>query len=143
MLSNITDEPARGWRKHWFVKNFLVELPIIGGFFHTQNIPQMLNHAAKSTAMIVGGAVGMMSVPRSEQDSMVTEMAMQTLAMAAGMTASAVAYNGLYHAGRMVYQYKHVTTATQSEPQPPQALLETDTVRSDGNLSSSRKVEQN
>lgn len=44
-----------GWRGYWFVKNILSELLNLWRSFYTKSIFQILNHAGKSTTVLVGG----------------------------------------------------------------------------------------
>lgn len=95
----------KDWRHHWFVKNVLAEIPIIGGFFHTAKVPHALHHAGKSAAMLIGGTYGMMFglLKKADTDTMATSVAKNTTNMALGMMAGTILYNGLVGIGRKIY----------------------------------------
>lgn len=101
-----SEQTKKGWRNNWLVKNVLTEIPIIGAIFHSDNIPHVLHHAGKSTAMLVGGTTGMMLdiIKSDEADSMVVGMTKATTNMAIGMMAGNVAYNVLFSIGNKAYQ---------------------------------------
>ena len=93
--SNV-DEPKTGWRNNWFVKNVLAEIPIIGGFFESNDIKQCLYQAGKSTAMLAGGTTGMivdMLIQKGKIEDMTLSMTVTTANMAVGMAAGSIAYN--------------------------------------------------
>lgn len=94
------------WRSNWFVRNILSELPIIGAFFHTGNIPRAIHHAAKSTAMIAGGSTAMMLqiIPKDMQDDMTTNITKDITNMAIGMTLGSIAVNIVYSTGNTISQ---------------------------------------
>ena len=104
----------KGWRGNWFVKNILAELPIVGAYFHTQNIPHALHHAGKSAAMLVGGMAGMVIEGANADSTHNTtggshRLAKATASMALGMSLGNMAYNTLYSAGSTAYYHYHKT----------------------------------
>ena len=103
---SVRDE-EQGWRGHWFVRNILSELPIIGGFFHTSKVSHGLHYAGKSAAMLVGGTAGMIIanvIPTGEtHESMAVSMTKMTASMAVGMSVGTMAYNTFVSVGSKVY----------------------------------------
>lgn len=115
----------KGWRSNWFVKNILAEIPIIGGFFHSADIPHALHYAGKSAAMLAGGSIGMMLeiLKKSDTDTMTTRMAKDTTNMAMGMALGNIAYNTLYSIGSSIC-CKNSENPKAVVPSPKQTLVE-------------------
>ena len=109
----------QGWRGNWFVKNILAELPIIGAFFHTREIPHMLHHAGKSASMLIGGAIGMMLEPieTEKNDDLALRMTKTTTNMAIGMSLGNMTYNSIYSLGNTLY-YRLKKTREQEQTRP-------------------------
>lgn len=101
-----TNQNSGTWRKHWFVANVLVEIPIIGSFFKKKNLPDALHAAGKCAAALAGSTVAMMTILVPEDsDSMNEKMCKATASMAIGMTTAKVAYNCAYNGATMLHQY--------------------------------------
>lgn len=108
MANNSSQETGMENQPHWFVKYVLAEIPIIGSFFIAKSLPQALNQAGKSTAMLVGATTGMiLNVVSSETetDSMALRMTKMTANMAVGMAGGNIIYNGLSNGGEILYRY--------------------------------------
>lgn len=87
-LIPITQESPQSWKQNWFVKNIIVEFPIIGDFFHDDpSILDSIKRAGKTTSMLVGGSFGMMLhfIPMSEKEDMAAHAAKNSFNMAIGM----------------------------------------------------------
>ncbi len=108
-----TNTPAtrpimRGQNQNWFVKNVIVEFPIIGDFFHEDpNASTTLKRVGHSTSMLVGGSIGMMVdfISKSENDNMTAKIMKSSVNMAIGMWIVTVTYNTFTYLGYAVYQY--------------------------------------
>lgn len=96
------------WRDYWFVKSVLRELPIVGGFFASEKVGEMLYHAGHSAAMIGGGTFGMMfnaiATPQ-ETDDRATVMAKMTANMIVGSTLTTMTYNSIIDYAILNYRY--------------------------------------
>lgn len=105
-LLSARKENNKSWKKNWVVKNIIVEFPIIGDFFHEGlSITDSLKRAGKSTAMLVGGSIGMMLEPIPMlNDNMATHITKSTLNMAIGMWVAVSAYNTVLSLGNLAYQ---------------------------------------
>ena len=115
-------EKNKNWKQNWFVKNVIVEVPIIGDFFHDDlSVLCSIKRAGKSTAMLLGGSVGMMLdfIPASPNDNMATHIAKNSVNMAIGMGAAAITHNIVFSLGEVIYQC--VATPHRS-PQETQGL---------------------
>ena len=94
------------WKQNWFVKNIIVEFPIIGDFFYDDiSILDALRRGGKSTSMLLGGSVGMMLnfIPMSEKEDMAVKMAKSSINMAIGMWIATSAYNTILSLAHMGY----------------------------------------
>lgn len=101
-LLPFTAEKPTTWRQNWFVKNIIVEFPIVGGFFYNDvSIFNSIKRAGKSTFMLVGGSVGMMLnfIPTSEHEDMATMIAKGSFNMAVGMWIATSTYNTILSLG--------------------------------------------
>ena len=114
-MNHAREPENQGWRRHWFVKNILAELPLIGGFFLTDNLPRALHYTGKSVAMLAGGAAGMMleTIKTTTTDSMGVRMTKATTNMAIGMSLGNMTYNTL-HSLSMTAYYRYYQTNEQN-----------------------------
>lgn len=125
-IHHTTKNEEKGWRSNWFVKNVLAELPIIGGFFHSANIPHALHNAGKSAAMLAGGSMAMMLeiLKKTDTDTMATSMTKSITNMAIGMALGTITYNVLFSAGSKVYYSCHgQNSESTSTSSPMQSLV--------------------
>lgn len=107
-LSSNTEDRDDNWRQHWFVKNILVEFPIIGDIFYDdESILITIKRMSKSTSMLLGGSIGMMLgfIPISENDNMTIKMSKDVSNMAIGMWAGTSIYNTIISLSSMIYNY--------------------------------------
>ena len=105
-LLPITQESPQSWKQNWFVKNIVVEFPIVGDFFHDDpSILDSIKRAGKTTCMLVGGSVGMMLhfIPMSEKEDMATHAAKNSFNMAIGMWIATSSYNIVLSLGSACY----------------------------------------
>lgn len=101
-----TRETSQNWKQNWFVKNVIVEFPIIGDFFHEDSsVSNIMKRVGKSTSMLLGGSAGMMLdfIPVSENDDMAAKIAKNSVKMAIGMWVSAITYNTVLSLGYIGY----------------------------------------
>ncbi len=99
-------EASKNWRKHWFVVNVLVEIPVVGSFFKKKTLPSSIHAAGKCIAAMAGGTTAMMSIlVPTETDDMTIHITKMTTSMIIGMTTGKVIYNGVYNSGAILYQY--------------------------------------
>lgn len=105
MLQDDQAEPTN-WRKHWFVVNVLVEIPILGSMFKKKTLPGAIHAAGKCVAAIAGGTSAMMSILTPDKtDEVPVIIAKMSTSMIIGMTAGKVIYNAGYNGGLILYQY--------------------------------------
>lgn len=92
------------WRKNWFVKNVIVEIPIIGDCFYDSHVAITLKRVGKSTVMLVGGGLGMMVLDKdmSGSHNMAIQVSKATASMAFGMMTAAIIYNTFISLGTLV-----------------------------------------
>lgn len=105
-LLPVTQESPQSWKQNWFVKNIIVEFPIVGDFFHDDpSILDSIKRAGKTTCMLVGGSAGMMLhfIPMSEKEDMAAHAAKNSFNMAIGMWIATSAYNTVLSLGRTCY----------------------------------------
>lgn len=141
-LLSVARERNKHWKKSWFVKNVIVEFPIIGDFFHYDlSASDTIKRAGKSTAMLLGGSVGMMldfismsnnsmaphipgmsndnktaHIP-APNDNMAVYITKSSINMAIGMWIAGVSYNTILSLGNVVYQC--FSTPPQSSQDTP------------------------
>ena len=105
-LLPFTAEKPTIWRQNWFVKNIIVEFPIIGGFFYNDvSILNSIKRVGKSTTMLVGGSVGMILnfIPTSEHEDMAAMIAKGSFNMAISMWIATSTYNTVLSLGNIGY----------------------------------------
>jgi len=92
------ESQSSSWRENWFVKNWLAPIPVIGGFFRTNDIKHALHHAGKSTCMLLGGSALMILdvIPVNQDDLPSEKFGKITASMAIGMTGGVIFYNTLF-----------------------------------------------
>ncbi|OJW51138.1 MAG: hypothetical protein BGO67_12490 [Alphaproteobacteria bacterium 41-28] len=106
-LFPVTRERNKSWKQSWFVKNVIVEFPIIGDFFHYDlSASDTIKRAGKSTSMLLGGSVGMMLdfIPVPNDDNMAAHITKGSINMAIGMWIAVTTYNTVLSLGNIVYQ---------------------------------------
>jgi hypothetical protein len=128
MHTHSIKEKPQGWRDNWFVKNVLAEIPIIGGFFQTASIPEVLHLGGKSAAMLIGGSTVMMFnlLGSHEHEDMAVGMTKMTANMAIGMAGGTIVYNTAFSLGKSTYHCFF--------PPAPQHQLETESETADNPL---------
>ncbi|HQS84484.1 MAG TPA: hypothetical protein PLY23_06235 [Alphaproteobacteria bacterium] len=92
---NIIIEESKNWRKSWFVKNIIIGIPILGDFFHDDNVISALKRAGKSIFMMTGGSIGMMLdfTNTSENDNIAVKTVKGTVNMTIGIGTANIIYN--------------------------------------------------
>lgn len=106
-LLPIKIERNKHWKQNWFVKNIIVEFPIIGDFFHHDlSTLESIKRAGKSAFMLAGGSAGMMLdiIPPATNDNMAVHITKGSINMAIGMWVAATGYNIVWSLGEIAYQ---------------------------------------
>lgn len=88
----MSKKTEKEWRKHWFVSNVLSEIPLLGGFFHSEDPGHALHHAVKYLLMVFGGYIGMMIAPM-QHGMMALQMIISIIFMGLGMSFATIVYN--------------------------------------------------
>lgn len=102
-----TRERIQNCKQNWFVKNVIVDFPIIGDFFQDDpSCSDIIKRVVKSTSMLLGGSIGMMLdfVPISENNNMALKITKNSINMAIGMWGAAVIYNIVFSFGHVVHR---------------------------------------
>lgn len=135
MRENIVQSENNSWRKHWFVVNVLVEIPVIGSFFKKKDLAKALHAAAKCTAMLAGGTTAMMTIlVPTEDDSTPVIIEKMATSMAIGMTTGKVLFNVAHTSCELLYHYafkRAITTANTLGSQESVELDPLNCVRQD------------
>ncbi|MBY0501850.1 MAG: hypothetical protein K2P93_07615 [Alphaproteobacteria bacterium] len=106
-LLPVRKEKNKNWKQSWFVKNVIVEFPIIGDLFrYNLSVSETMQKAGKSTSMLLGGSVGMMLdfIPVPTGNNMVASLTRSSVNMAIGMWVAVATYNTVVSLCDIVYQ---------------------------------------
>ncbi|HXH55067.1 MAG TPA: hypothetical protein VNK03_04925 [Gammaproteobacteria bacterium] len=115
-------ESAAPWRNHWFVKNALSEVPIVGHFFRVEKCYDAFYSAGKSVVGLAGGMAAITLMPIPAEESLEERSAKLVVAMACGEAAGKVAYNMANSAITNFYQCcLKQNTACQEKRRGPMA----------------------
>ena len=95
--------PRKRWRRNWFVRTFLAEVPIVGHFFSKSKCSDILYYALKSVCELAGGGAAMALIPEEPAETEKARIFKLTVAMAAGKAVGAMAYNTVIGGARMLY----------------------------------------
>lgn len=118
-LLSVTRKRNTHWKESWFVKNVIVEFPIIGDFFHHDlSASDTIKRVGKSTSMLLGGSVGMMLdfIPVPNNDNMAAHITRSSINMAIGMWVAATTYNTVVSLGAVAYQCFSPHQSSQDTP---------------------------
>ena len=120
-----TDSEQIAWRDIWFVKNVLVDIPIIGGFFKTAQLGLAAQHTVKSSFMLLSGTTVMMLnlMHIDDADGPGEKFAKMTGGMAGGM----VLYNTLFSVGKKSLNVVKKCCRLQEEIEQHQRLINSST----------------
>ena len=120
------DDNNNTWRNHWFVENVLAEIPIINGFFKSNNVKVALQHSGKSAFMLAGGTTLMLLniMGVNETDSPVEEFGKMTANMAVGMFGGHVLFNTLFFISNKMVKCYNTDSSEKEQGEAAQKLIE-------------------
>ncbi|MBY0461831.1 MAG: hypothetical protein K2Q34_01450 [Alphaproteobacteria bacterium] len=98
----IATPKEKKWNQHWFVQNVIAEIPLIEVFVHDYSAHECMKKFGKSTAMLIGGSLGMMLFT-SEDDSRGVKLGENIAGMAIGMGIAGISYNLVLSASDILY----------------------------------------
>ncbi|HXH55066.1 MAG TPA: hypothetical protein VNK03_04920 [Gammaproteobacteria bacterium] len=104
--ASLSEMRGKNWRRNWFVRTFLTDIPIVGYFFRVpNNCTNTVYFSVKSVFKLAVGAASMVFVPVEQAESVEARIFKLTTALVIGKAVGGMIYNTVGIGMRALYEY--------------------------------------